>query len=99
MSNRNILSISPITHNWYEDEKGVVVVENFFNKRRIFLEEDQLSKLWKIIIEDSNYKTVERKFFELGRENFKECLSLLKRAGIIKVYYYSKVAYEKRESK
>jgi len=99
MSYRDILSISPITLNWYEDGRGVVVVENFYNKRKVFLEEDHLSKLWKIIIEDSDYKRVEKKFFELGREDFKECLSLLKRAGIIKVYYYSKVAYEKRKNR
>jgi hypothetical protein len=36
MSYRDILSISPITLNWYEDGTGVVVVENFYNKRKVF---------------------------------------------------------------
>ncbi|MEO0294296.1 MAG: hypothetical protein ABIN61_08785 [candidate division WOR-3 bacterium] len=88
MSNRNILTISPLALTWYEDNEGVVIVENYYNKRKVFLDEQELSTLWKIIIENSDYQKIEENFCSLwSREDFKRCLNLLKRAGIIKINF------------
>lgn len=89
MPHRNILTISPQTFAWYEDSNGTVVVENFYNKRKVFLDDKKLSTLWKIIIENSDYKKIEESFcYYWSRKDFKRTLTLLKRAGIIKIHFF-----------
>lgn len=90
MPNRNFLTISPLVYLWFEDEKGIVV-ENFFTGREVFLEEKELSDLWKIIMENSDYKTIKTKFGNYYNENdLPYFLKILKRAGLIKIYYNKK---------
>ncbi len=91
MPNRDFLTISPLIYLWFEDEKGVIVVENFFTGRRVYLEEKELSDLWKIITENSDYKKVKEKFCNYYDEgDLLYYLKILKRIGLIKIYYNRK---------
>ncbi len=86
MSTRRILTVSPLTMMWSE-ENGEVVVKNLSTGRKVYLQ-GHFSYLWKLINRFSKFEEIKEEFCKRYDEQILlEDLNSLRKAGLIKIFY------------
>ncbi len=87
MSYRDILTITPLSLLWYRDNEGDIIVQHFYTKRKIVLEEERNRLFWSLISEYSDMDIISEEFLKsFTEEDLENTIKLFYKLGIIKIY-------------